>query len=199
MGCLAGCLTRLVLVLVVGIALVVAIDAIFAPWSFFLGGKFHILPVWEGMGTLHAHSGDYVLSIWMAPAPAGRTFNLPHFRGYGYLCTPRGERYVLRLSADMQQHPGIDTNGLAMDIDMYQRRWNYSWTLEGRPRLALRGRWRNPDLVMDDRGSLSRAFLPDGTVYLGPVRNQPLARETLTIVLHQTPWSAWFEDCRAGK
>ena len=199
LGCLTGCLTRLVLGLLVGTVFLVAIDAVFAPWSFYLGGRFHPLPLWQGVGTMRAKSGDYVLYVWLSPAPGGRTFNFPYFRGSGYLCTPRGERYTLRLSAGMNEHPGIDTNGKAFQIGMYRRRWNYSWTLEGRPRLSLRGRWQNADLVMDDGGSLSRAFLPDGTVYLGPARNQPAARETLSIVLHETPWSGWFSNCRGGR
>ena len=198
LGCLTGCLTRLVLGLVAGMMLVAAIAAVFAPWSFFLGGRFHPLPLWQGIGTMHAKSGDYVLYVWMAPAPGGRTFNFPYFRGWGYLCTPRGERFALRLSASMNEHPGIDTNGKQFQISMYQRRWNYTWTLEGRPRLTFRGQWQNPDLVMNDGGSVSRAFLPDGTVYLGPARNQPAARETLPIVLRETAWSGWFSDCRAA-
>jgi len=199
LGCLTGCLTRLVLGLVVGTILLAAIAAVFAPWSFFLGGRFHPLPVWQGIGTLHAKSGDYVLYVWMAPAPGGRTFNFPHVRGWGYLCAPRGERYALRLSANMNAHPGVDTNGYAMDIGMARRPWNYQWTLEGRPRVSLRGRWQNADLVMDDGGSVSRAFRPDGTVYLGPARDRPAPRETLPIVLHEAAWSGCFSDCRGAK
>jgi len=195
-GCLTGCLTWLVLFLVAGMVFVAAVDAVFAPWSFYLGGRFHPVPGWQGIGTLHASSGDYVLYVWMYPVPGGRMFNLPSFSGSGSLCTPRGERYTLLLSAGMNEHTGLDTNGKAFNISMYHRRWNDAWKRERRPRLTLRGHWQNPDLVMDDEGSLSRAFLPDGTVYLGPARNQPAARETVPIVLHQTAWSGWLQDCR---
>jgi hypothetical protein len=201
LGCLTGCLTRLVLILVVGVALIVAIDGLFAPWSFYLGGQMHLPPGWQGVGTMHTDTGDYVLYLWMMPQPNGRgsLYNFPYFRGWAYLCTPRGERFPLRLSASMHEHPGTDTNGMAIDISMYWRPWHYSFSNEDRPRLSLRGRWQNPDLVMDDRGSLSRAFLPDGSVYLGPARNQPAAREMLPIVLHEAAWSGWFSDCRVAK
>ena len=46
-GCLSGCFTgllRIVLILLLGVALIVAIDAVFAPLAFFLGGHFHALP-----------------------------------------------------------------------------------------------------------------------------------------------------------
>jgi hypothetical protein len=52
---------------------------------------------------------------------------------------------------------------------------------------------------MDDSGTLSRAFLPDGTVDRGPARNQPAAGKTVPIVLHEIPWSRWFADCRVAK
>jgi hypothetical protein len=68
---------------------------------------------------------------------------------------------------------------------------------DNRPRLTFRGRWQNPDLVMDDEGSLSRAFLPDGTVYRGPARNQPRTGKPVTVVFHAVPWSHWWNDCRA--
>jgi hypothetical protein len=44
-----------------------------------------------------------------------------------------------------------------------------------RPSLELRGYWQNPNLGMDDNGSISRAFRPDGHVYLGHYRNRPYA------------------------
>ena len=169
--------------------------ALFAPWSYYLGGTFHLLPIWSGAGTLHAKSGDYVLTLWFAPESGGRVFNHPYFRGWVSLCTPRGERYSLRLSASMHQNPRTDTNGMEISMDMYQRRWNYSVTQEGRPRLTLRGRWQNPDLVMDDEGSLSRAFLPDGTPYMGPARHQPTVTETVPVVFHRISWWWLSGDC----
>jgi len=45
MGCL-GCLPRALLGLALGCLLVLVITAVFAPWGFFLGGKFHIIPYW---------------------------------------------------------------------------------------------------------------------------------------------------------
>jgi hypothetical protein len=202
LGCLTGCLTRfllpLVLISAAGMVFIVATDYVFAPWSFYLGGQFHMVPGWQGIGTMHTDSGDYVLYVLMTPQPNGRgaRLYLPYFRGSAYLCTPRGERFPLRLSAGLGEHPGKDTNGMTMSISMYWRPWNYTFTGEGRPRLSLRGRWQNPDLVMDDGGTLARAFLPDGTVYRGPARNQPRLGKPVPIVLHTVPWSRWWGDCR---
>jgi len=196
-----GCLGRFVLFLVLGTVTLNLIYAVFAPWSFFLGGRFHPIAVWQGIGRMHASSGDYVVYFWISPVPGGRTFNFPTFRGWGDLCTPRGERLPLRVAASMHEHPGIDTNGKDVSVSLYRRPWYYRWTgvWDDRPRLEFRGRWQNPELVMNDGGTLSKAFLPDGTLYLGPARNQPAARETVQLVVHEAAWSGWFSDCRTGQ
>jgi len=56
-GCL-GCLWQLVVLLTLGSVLLIAITGVFYPWAFYLGGKFHIVPMWYGWGTAHAQSGD---------------------------------------------------------------------------------------------------------------------------------------------
>src|SRR5215472_5547226 len=182
-GC-AGCIGRfiriVVLALVAGVALIVAIDWLFAPWAFYLGGRFHVLPVWQGLAKVHSSSGDYTLYLWMSPARGGRTLNLPVFNGWAALCTPTGARFPLRLRAYMFEHPGTDTNGMEMRIDLYRFPWYATWAgvWDHRPQLTFRGRWQNAELVTTDGGSLSVAFLPDGRLYDGPERNQPRARET---------------------
>jgi hypothetical protein len=190
-GCL-GCVGRLIGILALGIAvgsgLVIAINWIFTPWAFYLGGQFHVFPLWAGRARAHTASGDYTLYLWMSPTKSGRLSNYPTFRGWAYLCTPHGERFSLRLNAYMFEHPGTDTNGMDMRVDMYRRRWFWSWSGDQRPRLTLRGKWQNPDLVTTDGGSLSVAFLPDGRLYDGPAGRQPRARETVPVVIHEVPW-----------
>jgi hypothetical protein len=199
-GCL-GCLTRTALILLLGSVLVVAIDAVFAPWAFFFGGRMHVVPMWQGIGHLHSSSGDYVLYVYFSPRPSRSGLYLPYFTGWGYLCTPRGERFSLRATAGLREHVGIDTNGKAMNLTLYRRPWYYGFTgtSDDRPRLSFSGRWANPDLVLDDGGSLSQEFLADGTLYRGPVRSRPARGEKLTLVLHETAWSGWFTDCRAER
>lgn len=196
-GCL-GCLGRLVLGVALGVVLIVVMDGVFTPWAFYFGGTFRPLPVWQGIAKVHASSGDYVVYFWMSPAKSGPPFYNPYFNGWGALCTPRGERYPLRVIASLFERPGRDTNGREMRLEMYRRPWYWSWTgtWDRRPSLTLRGRWQNPDLVMTDKGSLSDAFLPDGRLYDGPPKNQPHKGETLTFVFHEVPWTTWFADCR---
>jgi hypothetical protein len=184
----------------VGSAFVVAIAWVFTPWAFYLGGQFHALPVWAGAARIHTSSGDYTVYLWMQPARGGRTFNLPTFRGWGSVCTPRGEQYPLRVWAGMPEHTGTDTNGKEMRITLNRRPWYWSFgAWDRRPEITLRGRWQNPDFVANDEGTFSKAFLPDGRLYDGPAKNQPRARETVPVVLHEAPWQLWSADCRGVK
>lgn len=196
LGCL-GCLTRLLLGLVLATVLVDAIPAVFAPWSYYLGGRFHWLPLWQGRGQVHARGGDYVVYFWIMPTPPGRVSRTPAFRGWAVVCTPKGERLSLRTTAGLRGHDGTDTNGQGMRVTMYARPWYYNLagTWDDRPQLEFDGRWQNPDLVMNDAGTLSRAFLPDGTVYRGPKRNQPPRGEPLPVVFHESAWWGLWPDC----
>jgi hypothetical protein len=74
----------------------------------------------------------------------------------------------------------------------------HSFSTERRPRFDLHGAWHNPDLVMDDHGTLSTAFLPDGRVYLGPSRNQPTARGSSTVSLRAGGHDEFEAACRAA-
>jgi hypothetical protein len=192
-----GCLGQLALLAVLGVAFVCAVDFVFAPWSYYLGGRMHVLPFWEGIGRMHSASGDYVLYVSLSPTPSGTSLHLPSVTGFGYLCTPKQERIVLRLGGGFHEKVGMDTDGKRMGFYLHRRpAWTWFGTWDPRPRLELQGQWNHADLELDDGGSLSRAFFPDGTLYTGPARNQPRERERVSLVLRETPWTYWFSDCR---
>ncbi len=196
-GCF-GCLTQVLFILLLGCVLAVAMQAVFYPWALYFGGHRHWLPFWQGMGHIHGPGGDYVLYFWIQPQRGGRTFNLPWFTGTGYLCSPHGERYKLRVMGGMNEHTGIDTNGKQMKLDFSHRPWNAGWTGNYHlpPRITLNGRWQNPDLVMDDGGTLAGAFLPDGS--LSNARNNYYHADSpnkVPVVFHEVGWDAAWRDC----
>jgi hypothetical protein len=192
-----GCLTRLLLFCTLAGLLIVAVTGIVAPWAFFLGGRFHLLPVWQGVGRFRAASGDYSLYFWVSPSPGGRRLNLPAFRGWAVLCSPRAEQFQLRVSANFMEPAGLDTQGKEFRADVYRRPWysQFIGPYDDRPRLNLRGRWRGQELIMNDGGSLSRMFQPNGTLFQGPSRAQPAARETLQIIFREVGWLGWWKGC----
>ena len=195
-GCL-GCLGRLVLLFALGTVLVLGITAAFKPWGFFLGGKFHILPSWQGWGLLHAKNGNYVLRVDLNTNIKGRRSS--DLRGVAYLCTPRGERFRLNLIGNMRKHLNLSTDGEAIRLGMSYLPYGSSFSGDARPSLELRGHWQNPDLVMDDNGSISRAFEPDGSVYRGHDRNRPYPGEIVSVTLKEGPTSEFDAACAASR
>lgn len=197
-GCLWGCLGQLVLLFVLGSLVVLGVDAIIAPWSFYLGGKFHIIPYWQGWGTLHSKNGDYTLFVRFEPSPHGsRMYAASHLTGVGYLCTPRGERFRMNLGGDMRAHLNLSTDGEA--IHLYMNNWPViygQFLADHRPSIQLRGHWKNPDLVMDDNSSLFRAFQPDGRAYLGHDPNRPYNGGIVPVTLKQGSYSEFEAACK---
>ncbi len=195
-----GCLGRILALLVLGAVAILLIDAAFAPWAFFLGGRFHPLAFWQGWGRVHSAAGaDYALFVRMWPTPGGRR-GYPSVTGTADLCTPRGERFSLRLGGSFLDKRSwrLDSDQRSMYLYMHARPgFSFFFATDRRPRFELHGAWHNPDLVMDDHGTLSAAFLPDGHVYLGPSRNQPPARGSATVTLRAGSHSEFDAACRA--
>src|SRR5215467_3134619 len=113
-GCL-GCVGRMLIYLLglglAGLLIVFAINAVFNPWSYYMGGRFHPIPFWQGWGKLHSAAGrDYVLYVWLEPGYhsvlSGPNMGVARIEGGGTICTPQGESYSVRLSGNMEKHMG---------------------------------------------------------------------------------------------
>jgi hypothetical protein len=199
-GCGLGCLTRTLLVCVIAGAAVLGGKWIFTPWAFYLGGTFHPFGTWQGTARVQTSAGEYVLTISLTSSGISRLSGSPDFSGRGDLCTPTGERFPLTVYGLIPERSGRDTNGKPMRIDVHRRPWNaFFGDWDHRPQLTMRGRWQNPDLVMNDGGTFSRQFLPDGRLYDGPPSRQPAARETVPVVFHESPWSFQAPACAPAR
>jgi hypothetical protein len=179
-GCL-GSLVRLTAVLALCGAAVLVTVAVFAPWGFYLGGTFHLLPYWQGWGRMRSKTGgEYLVFVYMYASSPTR-LGTAYLRGNGYICTPRHERIRMRLNAGMGRHLSRNTDGEAIGVHMYN--WGATSALNPnrRPSIDLRGHWRGNSLVMTDGGTTYTAFLPDGSVNRGHLL--PAAGDTLPITL----------------
>ena len=205
-----GGLTRLVLVFVLGGVVVVGVMAVMAPWGFYMGGRFHAIPLWQGWGRIHSNSagGDYVVYVWFWP-DHGKFRQLAYVQGRALVCTPRGERFNLELGGDFEKPPGTDSNGKKVTIYMFNRSVRKQLTgADRRPELELRGKWNNPDLVLDDHGSVARNFDHDANLYsdgkshsyLYPdLSNRLYLGEVSPITLREGSKSEFESECKAIK
>lgn len=191
-----GCLTQVILALLLGVALVLAIDAVFAPWSFFMGGQFHPIPYWQGWGRIHAPAGDYLLFVHMEPRPGTR--GVAHVAGTGALCTPRGETFNLTLGGDFEKNMGMSTDGKRAYLYLHKKPGSFFRSVgDTRPELELHGAWHNPDMVLDDKGTLNREFMADGRLYDGNPHRQPGAHGPLPVTIKEGSRSDFDAACKA--
>ncbi|HLV89352.1 MAG TPA: hypothetical protein VKV39_20370 [Candidatus Sulfotelmatobacter sp.] len=201
-GCL-GCLPRVILILAGGVVLLLLITAVFAPWGFFLGGKFHVIPYWQGWGTAQTKSGKYVVYVRFEPRPSGSSvYPAPSVRGLAYVCSPRGETFRMHLGGGMRRGIGTNTNGEKISLYAYYYPAFFgNFRADRKPGIEIRGQWQNPNIVGDDHGSLFRAFLPDGTVDRGqgPVRHVPYPGEITPITLIPGSYSDFEAACKASR
>lgn len=153
-------LLKLVALAVLAFGLPYALDAVFTPWAFFMGGHFHLNPKWAGWGRMHSNtSGDYAIYITISPG-FGRGHSHTDITGKGALCTQRGDNYRLSMAGSFEEGSGVDLQGRTATI--YAHNYNPKHTGHNDPSLEFRGKWNNPDLVLDDQGSINQAFDLDG-------------------------------------
>jgi hypothetical protein len=194
-GCLTGCLTTLLGVLAFGVAVVLLLDALLAPWTFFYGGHFHLMPGWQAWGRMHSDTagGDYFM--WIRISPSTPAYRKSPIRGIAYLCTPRGERYRLRFGGSMPRNPGTDLTGKPLHFYMYHQRLLFSLTPDAHPKIDLYGAFSGSQLIMEDRGSLATEFNADGSLHGPQERNRSRGTENVHVTFEEsTPW-VMSPDC----
>lgn len=192
-------MVQLTILFVLGCVLMLAITGVFAPWGFYLGGKFHWLPYWQGIGTMHAKSGRYIVYVYFYPTPSGQRI-VPEsaVSGMGYLCSPRHEVFRMTLGGSMRRGLKLNSDGEKIGLYMYYRpAFSSLFTADRRPGIELRGHWQNPNLVADDDSSIQRAFQPDGTVYRGGGKNRPYMGEIVPVTLQAGTYSDFEAACKA--
>jgi hypothetical protein len=193
-GCLTGCLTTLLGIFAFGIAVVLLLDALLAPWTFFYGGHFHIVPGWQAWGRMHSEAagGDYF--VWIRIAPSTPARRKSPIQGMAYLCTPRGERYRLRFGGTMPRDAGTDLTGKPLHFYLYH--WPlFSLNADPHPKIDLYGAFSGAQLIMEDRGSLATEFNADASLHGPQERNRPRGTENVHVTFEEsTPW-VMSPDC----
>jgi hypothetical protein len=191
-----GKLFVLLVLVAIGYLLVIAV---FAPWTYYLGGSFHLIPVWQGWGTLQTPSGNYTLYVFLSQPQASR-LGISYMSGTAQLCTSRGERfnYMHVIMSFSNKQFGLDSNNQPVTLHIYNYGLSGQVNADRRPEFDLYGSWQNSNLVLEDHGSLASAFLSDGTAYLGPPSNQPPVGENLSITLAPGSPAQFKSACQTG-
>jgi hypothetical protein len=156
-----GCIGQLFGLVILCLAVVYAVAAITAPWSFHIGGVPTPLLYWSGSGTLHTKGGDYPLYVLLYPYRGSSRLRLDGLRptggvgGSASLCTSRGVIQYLKLSGTIYNGWSTTEDSL-LSIRLLEQK--YFDVGQRRGYFDLYGRWRGPQLVMDDRGAWASTF-----------------------------------------
>jgi uncharacterized membrane protein YqaE (UPF0057 family) len=201
-GCAGGCLLNIAKGLGFALVVVYAVYVITSPWVFYMGGRFHPFAYWQGWGTIHAPEGDYVV-LMLLTAPrryrgSGMYLSGPSIGGSGAVCSPHGELYdSLRVSGTfVRKGIGTNTDGEPVSLGLAQRLNFLGSNGSTRLDLSFRGAWKNPDLVLEDTGSIERVFLPNGERYQsGGAQKRRASPESLKLTLHEGSRSEFKAAC----
>ncbi len=157
-----GCLSSLIALAVLCVVVVYGVALVTSPWAFHIGGRFTPLLYWSGYGELHTKSGTYPVYVSFFPSRHSSRLRLDGIRptgglqGSGALCTSPGTAERLELSGTIYGGYRSTENSL-MSIRVLERRKPFN-TPGSRGYFDLYGRWRGPQLVMDDRGRIGATF-----------------------------------------
>jgi hypothetical protein len=185
-----------VLVLLIAVAV---LYVVLNPWAFFLGGDFHPFGYWQGWGRMHSRTaGDYVLYVYIYPNmhTRGTIVRGNSLKGDAHLCTPKGKNYYLHLGGGMPWGYYVNSLGKSIHIYMYDYR---TFSPDDRPSFDLFGKWGSGELVADDHKTISKAFLPNGTVRPNGSRFSPSEAEEVQVTLHEGSFSEWKAACSAAR
>jgi hypothetical protein len=158
MARISGCLTKLLLLVVVGVVLGWGLLVVLNPWALHIGGRSTPLLYWHGAGTVLAKNGKtfpLYLSFWPG-RPGGfhgggrREGKMvsAQLDGTGWLCIARGTVERMDLSGTMYGGYTSDSNSL-LDFRLLEWRRPFAINPQKRGFFDVAGRWRGPELVMN--------------------------------------------------
>jgi len=139
-------------------AVVVLLD----PWALHIGGRFTPFLTWQGSGKLLTKGGgEYPLYVYFYPSSHFSRLHMDGLRpaggvqGSGWLCTSRGVTQRLTLGGTI--YGGWrSTEGSLIGFRLLELK--VIDVGQGQGYFDLYGKWRGPELVMDDRGNPGGQF-----------------------------------------
>lgn len=126
--------------------------------------------------------GDYYLWVHFDPTTPG--YRKSPIQGTA-LCTPRGEKFRLHFGGDMPRSHNTDLRGVPIHLYLYNWPLLAQFANDRRPRFDLYGTFGDSQLIAEDRGSLARAFRPDGNLVGPGDRSWPWKQDSTHVTLSE--------------
>jgi hypothetical protein len=195
LGCLSGCLVKLVLFGILATAGIWVLTVALNPWALHIGGHSTPLLYWHGTGTVLSKDGKtYPLYVsWWPGRPRGFSSGgrregkrkSADLDGTGWLCVAPGTIERMRVSGDMYGGYASDNESL-VDFRFLEWRRPFQATYQHLGFFDVAGNWHGPLLVMDR---------PDQQ---GVKLNAGPFIDHATVTLHWANYSEFESACRNG-
>lgn len=193
LGCLGGCFTKVLLVLVVGTAVVWGVEAAMNPWALHIGSRSTPPMCWHGTGPVVSKDGKkYPLYVVFAPGKPGGT-SLPregkrwsaNLTGVGRLCVAPGTPERMRVTGTM--YGGY--SGSADSLFAFRlNEWPNVLVINSNGGFFdLAGMWHGQELVMDRPNEQGLTFKSGVLI------------DHATVTLHWADEAEFDAACGSGK
>ncbi len=179
-GCLGGCLTKLVVFALAAAAFAWILVVALNPWALHIGGRSTPLLYWHGTGTVVSEDGrTFPLYVSFWPGRPQRSHGggrregksvSADLAGNGWLCTAPGATEFMDLSGTMYGGYASAADSL-FDFRLLEHRPAAAVNYQRRGFFDLAGNWNGPELVMNRPNEQgvpfkSRLFIHHATVTL---------------------------------
>jgi hypothetical protein len=158
LGSLTGCLMKLVLILIAGLAFMYVVIVALNPWALHIGGRSTPLLYWHGMGSLKSKDGKtypLYLSFWPGKPSGystggrrGSKRKSADLKGSGWLCLAPGAIETMDISGEMYGGYTTDQDSV-LDFRFLEKRKAFSTNYQNRGFFDVAGGWQRPLLVLD--------------------------------------------------
>lgn len=194
-GCLSGCFTNLVILIIGGLVLGYGVIVVLNPWALHIGGRSTPLLYWHGTGTLVSKDGmTYPLYISFWPDQPGKHNGgrregkgwSADLDGSGWLCLAPGSTEKLQLNGTMYGGYSSDADSL-LDFRLLEWRKPFSINPPHRGFFDVAGTWQNGNLVM------TRPNEQGIKLNTGPFI------DNATVTLHWAPYDEFDSACQNSR
>lgn len=157
LGCLSGCLVKLVLFGILATAGIWVLTVALNPWALHIGGRSTPLLYWHGSGTVSSKGGKtYPLYVSFWPGKPGRHGGgrregkiwSADLKGTGWLCIAPGSVERMDMSGTMYGGYTSSDNSL-IDFRFLEWRKPFQINYQNRGFFDVAGTWHGSDLVLN--------------------------------------------------
>jgi hypothetical protein len=119
------------------------LQLLFAPWVFWIGGRFTPAGNWHGYAKFADGGNPYLVYVDVGyRGPTGNEDGASPLEGTGVICRADGTRETWQASLETES-PWLDVNGKHVELDLSRPHGSYANGVARMDAMRMKGAWRN--------------------------------------------------------